>query len=161
MDNNSLIKIQNELVNHVSNPVNITSKLLGLKYRDLSILHLDDHILYSAGVSNVILKKYPNAAITKIQNGQEALNYVIDHLANNKSLDLIITDINHMGLDGIRFSIAVRQAEKNYNRIIPILVISMIDDKQILSKIECLPLTKCLSKCVSGEEIYLAINNFT
>ncbi len=91
------------MIQHVGNAVNVTNKLLSVNLRPINILYLDDHLLFARGISNCILKKFPNAIIKNIQNGDNALEYVIDCLENKKSLNLIITDFNHPGLDGIKF----------------------------------------------------------
>ena len=159
MENNKIIKYDAGLLQHVVNVVNITSKLLLANSRSLKILHLDDHIIFSKGLSNCIYKKFPNAIIKYIQHGDEALEYVSYCLDNNEPLDLIITDINHPGLDGIKFSKAVREKEKDKEHKIPILYITMVDDKFIIRKIEEIPFAKHLVKTTPCEVINFAINN--
>ncbi len=161
MENNKIIKYERGLVQHVGNAVNITNKLLSVNLRLLKILYLDDHPIYVKGISNIILKKFPNSIIKNIQDGDKALEYVTNCLENNALLDLIITDISHPGLNGIDFSNAVRAMEIDYDHTIPILFITMHDDKSEVQKIEKIPLAKYLSKCSWEEEINLAIHNLT
>lgn len=160
MENNKIIKFEGGLVNHVGSALNITNKLLSVNLRPLKILHLDDHILYSKGVTNYCTnKKFPNAITEYIQDGDKALEYVINSLKNNETIDLIITDVNHMGLNGIDFSIAVRKNEKNIEKKIPILFITMVDDKFIREKARQLPFVIYLLKTSQCEEINFAIDN--
>jgi len=159
MENKGLIKYQAGLVKHTGNAVNITSKLISIDLRTLNILHLDDQILFAGGILNCILKKFPNVAIKNIQNGDEALKYVSSCIINKKKLDLIITDINHPGLNGVDFANAVRLIEKDFKNKIPIIFITMIDDKSVITKIEKIHLTKHLIKTSPCEEINLAIHN--
>lgn len=159
MENNKIVKYEAGLLQHVGNVVNITSKLLLVNSRSLKILYLDDHLIFSNGVSNCIYKKFPNAIIKCIQDGDKALEYVSYCLDNKESLDLIITDINHPGLDGINFSKAVRVKEKNNDHKIPILYITMVDDKFMIRKVEEIPFAKHLTKTTPCEVINFAINN--
>jgi response regulator RpfG family c-di-GMP phosphodiesterase len=98
-------------------------------------------------------------SIKNIQNGDEALKYVSLCVINKKKLDLIITDINHPGLYGVDFANAVRLIEKDFKNKIPIIFITMVDDKSVITKIEKIPLTKHLTKTSPCEEIILAFNN--
>lgn len=159
MEKNDIIKYEGGLVQYVGNAVNITSKLLSINLRPLKILYLDDHIVYPGGVSNCILEKYPNAIIKKIQDGNKALEYVINSLNNRESLDLIITDHFHPGLSGIDFAKAVRIKEIDYGQKIPILFITMHGAEYFIRCVGEIPLTKYLSKSAESEEIKLAINN--
>lgn len=160
MENNDLIKNEGGIIQYVGNAVNITSKLLSVNLKSLKILHLDDHSLFSWGLSKCILEKFPNADIKNIQNGDKALEYVLNCLGNKDLLDLIITDINHPGLDGIKFSRAIREKEKYNEHKIPILFVTMVDDKFIVSEVENIPFVKHLTKTTQFEIINFAINNF-
>ena len=159
MENNKLIKHEAGLLKQVGNAINITNKLLLPNLRPLKILHLDDHLIFSKGVSNCIYKKFPNATINFVQDGDKALEYVSHCLKNNELLDLIITDIIHPGLDGIEFSKAVREKEKNNECKIPILFITMLDDKSMVRKAEEIPFTKYLLVSAPCEVINYAINS--
>ena len=105
MNQSDLIKYERNLIKQVENAISITNKLLSINLRPLNILHLDDHILYQEGISNCILKKFSNVNVKHIQNGDTALEYLINCFKNNEHIDLIITDVNHMGLNGIDFSL--------------------------------------------------------
>ncbi len=161
MKNSNLIKVESGLLKHVSNTLSITNKLLSPDSRIIRILHLDDHLLYVRGVAMVIHKKFPNAIFKNFQDGSIALEYVIKNLEKGNEIDLIITDINHSGLRGIEFCNAVREKEKPYHVIIPILFITMLDDISIRKKAETYPSVIFLSKSSWGEEINLAITNLT
>ena len=159
MENNGLIKYQGGLIKHVGNAISITNKLLSVDFRKLEIMHLDDHDIFIKGVSNCILRKFPNANTKHIHDGDEALKYVSECLKNNIPLDLIITDMRHPGLNGIDFSKAVREVELEYNRKIPILGIDMYDDEVIIQKILNVGFIKYLTSVMSCEEINFVINN--
>jgi len=159
MSQNDLIKYEAGLIKRVNDVVNITSKLLLANSGALKILHLDDHLLFSKGISNCIYKTFPSAIIKWIQDGDKALEYVSYCLANKGLLDLIITDINHPGVNGIDFSNAVRGMETNHKQKIPILFMTMMDDISIIQKIEKIPFTIYLQKTDKCEKINSAINN--
>lgn len=159
MENNEIKKFEGGLIKQVNNALGVTNKLLSINLRPLRISHLDDHILYAKGISNCILKKFPNATFKNIQDGDKALEYVINCFENIQLLDLIITDINHPGLNGIDFSKAVREKEKSLKKI-PIIFITMIDTEDIIKDAETIPFIKYLSKCSWCEEINFAIDNF-
>lgn len=150
---NKIIKYKGDLIKHVGNALKITDKLLPVNLRSLKILILDDHLLYSESLSKCILKHFPNATFKFIQNGNEAFEYVTTCLENKEILDLITTDIVHMGMSGIEFANAVRLEEAYYGRIIPILFITMQDDESFIKEAGKLSLTKYFSKAVSEEEI--------
>lgn len=159
MENNKIIKYQGGLVKQVGNALNITSKLLLINLRQLTILHLDDHILYSKAVTNCIIKRFPNAITKYVQNGDKALKYVLNCLENNKSLDLIITDCVHPGLNGIDFANAVRIKEIEYLRKIPILFITLQNNEPLVRMIKEISLVKFFLKTSPCEEINNAISN--
>lgn len=159
MEKNNLIKIPGGLIKHTENALNITTKLLSINPRPVKILHLDDHILYYYATLNCILKKFPNANVKHIQNGDEALKYVINCLTNKVALNLIITDIAHPGMNGIDFAITVRLNEIGSGHTIPILFVTMHDDKSLVERIKKIPLVKYLGKAAPCEEITFAIDN--
>jgi len=160
MEKNNLIKIQGGLRKHTENALNITAKLLSINPRPVKILHLDDHVLYYYGTLNCIVKKFPNANVKHIQNGDEALKYVINCLTQKATIDLIITDIAHSGMNGIDFATAVRANEIGSKHNIPILFITMNNDKSLIDRIEKIPLVKYIGKAAPCEEINFAIDNF-
>ena len=157
MYQDDLIKYEGNLINQVSNAISITNKLLSINLRPLNILHLYDHILYHEGILKCILKQFPNVNVKHIQNGDTAIEYVINCFKNKEHIDLIITDVNHMGLNGIDFSFAVRDNEKNRAKKIPILFITLMDDKSKQDKVKHLPSVIYLIKTVRCEEITLEI----
>lgn len=160
MENNELIKYEGGLVKRVGNAINITNKLLGKNHRPLRILYLDDHLLFSNPISKFILERYSESKIHVVQNGNQALEYVMESIRNNTHLDLIITDFTHPGLNGVEFSISVREQEFNNVSTIPILFITMNGDESLIKQIEEIPSAKYLPKSSSREEILLAIDNF-
>ena len=147
------------LVKQTSSIVSIANKLLLPNLRSFSILHLDDHTLFATGIHNCLTKKFSNISIKHIQNGHDALKYVITCFEEGKSMDLIITDLAHMGLDGISFTKAVRELEFDRARTVPIIFITMHNDKSIIAKGYEAGCTEWLTKDVGCEQIRLTIYN--
>lgn len=161
MENNKIIKYEAGIVQHVSKMIAVAGKLLSVNLRPLKILHLEDHSLFAKGVSNCVLKNFPNTTIKHIRDGTSALAYVLNSLYKKECIDLIITDVSHPGLDGLEFSHLVREKEEGSLRKIPIFFIDVYADKPFVQRIEAIPFTKYLiTSKASCEEICLAINNF-
>jgi DNA-binding NarL/FixJ family response regulator len=147
------------LIKTIENGLGITNKLLVPNLKPLTIVHLDDHLLFAGGVGNCILKKYPNAKIKNIQNGTEALAYILHCLHKNEKIDLIITDVSHPGLDGISFSTMLREKEPVSKDRIPLLFLTMHSDESVVKRIEAIPFVKYLSKAAGCLKITTAIEN--
>lgn len=147
------------LIKTVENGLAITNKLLIPNLRPLNIVHLDDHLLFAKGIDNCILKKYPNAKFKNIQNGTVALAYILNCLYKKERIDLIITDLSHPGLDGVSFSRLIREKEANSGSNIPLLFITMHNDKSVVNVIEAIPFTKYLSKGDGCTKVNIAIEN--
>lgn len=159
MKENKVVKYENRALQKITNTISVTNKLLLLNRKPLNIIYLDDHKIFFDGVSRCICKKYPNATFTYFQNGNEALEYLINYNKKNRLIDLIITDIYHPGIDGIQFTESIRELEKCNERKIPILFITMYDDYSMVKKMNSIPLSKNLSKSASCEEINFAVYN--
>ena len=161
MKGNEIIKHSTgSLIKAIENGLAITNKLLVPNLKPLTIVHLDDHLIFAKGVGNCILKKYPNAKIKNIQNGNDALAYVLQRLYKKEKIDLIITDLTHPGLDGISFSKMLREKESSSEIKIPLLFITFHSDKSVIQAIESIPSAKYLSKSDGCVKINIAIENF-
>ncbi len=160
MSEKEIIKYSSgNLIKIIENGLSITNKLLVPDRRALNIVHLDDHLLFARGVDNCILSKYPNAKIKNIQNGTDALAYILHCLYKHEKIDLIITDVSHSGLDGISFSTILREKETASNNRIPLLFITMHNDKSVVARIESIPFVKYLTKADGCLKITTAIEN--
>ncbi|RYG50645.1 MAG: response regulator [Chitinophagaceae bacterium] len=69
---------------------------------------------------------FPNAKVIRFHNGDRAYEYLSVNLQRFVGPDLIITDINHLGIAGHKFVQAVRilESEYGYPRPIPIIILS-------------------------------------
>lgn len=92
----------------------------------IKILIADDHQMFIDGVKSLLRKEENIEFIGEVHNGVEALSFL-----ENKKPDLLITDISMPEMDGV-------QLTKKVKRLYPevkILVLSMHDDKDIISEI--------------------------
>jgi len=92
------------------------------------ILHLDDHQLFLNGFQTAVTKISDNYRFIQFQHPDEALDYIETSFEIDNPVDIIITDFNHMGLNGYDFSCAVKNLEIKYKRHykIPVLMVSMV-----------------------------------
>lgn len=133
MNERDILKFHKEDLDRVSYCIETSNKILSVSFKSLRILHLDDHRLFSLSINKCLSTTYPNAILVNINNGNEALNYVVDALGKDEIIDLIITDITHPGLNGYEFAKIVRQKEIIFNKRIPMLLLSMGVGNPIIS----------------------------
>ncbi len=100
-------------------------KQIDIEAKELHIVHLDDHQIFLKGLSMLVEKRYPNCIIKPFPENTSALDYISKCFKEDKHLDLIITDYNHPGANGLLFAIQVRKLEKIYAKKTPILLLTM------------------------------------
>lgn len=89
------------------------------------VIHLDDHNLFSTGLKNVLKKEFPNVYYLHFQDVDEALQYIANAIDENELISLLVTDFNHVGINGYEFAKKVRGLELGKLARIPILLLSM------------------------------------
>jgi DNA-binding NarL/FixJ family response regulator len=93
----------------------------------------DDHKMFAQGMAN-ILKREPDFDIVGIfNNGKQVLSHL-----QHQEVDLLITDMNMPGMDGIGL---IQELKKKKIKI-KIIVLSMYDDEEIFKN--------CIKQGVSG-----------
>ena len=93
----------------------------------LDIIHLDDHRLFREGFLKSVIRQYfPNTNLYEFDNGDNAEHFILNRLQTGKKLDLIISDINHSGVQG-DYSVPSREWERNLLKGLktPTLIFSM------------------------------------
>ncbi|MDH7462153.1 response regulator [Chitinophagaceae bacterium 26-R-25] len=125
MNQNKIVKYQAGQLQRLSNVLSITNKILDIDLRKLFIIHLDDHSLFRKGVKISLLKKLPNIQIKEFSRNDGALEFIASSYKDNKKIDLIITDFNHPGPNGLIFAKEVRELEKKFNVKTPIMLFTM------------------------------------
>lgn len=159
MQESEIIKYENRALQKINNAISITTKLLSTNLKPINIFWLEDHKLYFDGASICILKKFPNATFIHFIDGDEALHSISKLIVQNTIIDIIITDLRHPGIDGVKFLKKVRSVEVSKIKKIPILLLSMMYSDDFDEKIDEVPNSKYLPKSTSGEEIVLTISN--
>jgi len=97
------------------------------------IIMADDHKMFAQGMAN-ILKREPDFDIVGIfNNGKQVLSHL-----QHQEVDLLITDMNMPGMDGIGL---IQELKKKKIKI-KIIVLSMYDDEEIFKN--------CIKQGVSG-----------
>lgn len=95
--------------------------------RKLTIIHLDDHSLFANAMKIGVKERFfPNSDWKHFIHPDAALSFIEDKFGRNESINIIITDILHPGLNGYEFAKAIRDLEAEYNMFrIPIIVVSI------------------------------------
>ncbi len=114
----------------------------------IKVIIADDHVLYRAGVKTALSSKKDIKVIAEADNGMHLLNLI-------KSLqpDVILLDIQMPIMDGIA-------ALPEVKKICPqakIIMLTMVDDNSMITKLMELGANSYLSKTSDSEIIYEAI----
>ncbi len=95
--------------------------------------------------------------ITQAENGQEGLESLKRLMAEEKSLSLIITDINMPVMDGIRF---IQEVKATSFRFVPILVLSTETDRSLKDRAKEAGAAGWLLKPFRPEQLLWVIKKF-
>lgn len=125
MENNKIQKFESGQLRKISNVISLTDRLLGIDYRSLNIIHLDDHSIVRQGLKKLMLEKFPNLKITGFSDNSSTLSHLKNCLHNEIIIDFIITDLSHPGGHGIELAYAVRLMERDYRVRIPIILLTI------------------------------------
>ena len=129
-------------------------KYSGTGDRPLRILHLDDHRLFLDGMRMAILSRYPNTTIEEFSSNDKALNRLKALLVNKERPDLIITDFNHLGDNGLEFAKDAKLVCEKHGIDIPIIMVTMrLEKDTIPDGLIGSPLDGFLTKASSAEDI--------
>lgn len=114
----------------------------------INIIIADDHVLYRAGVKTALSSKKDIRVIAEADNGSHLLM-----LLKTAQPDVILLDIQMPIMDGIT---ALPQIKKLYPQI-KIVMLTMMDDVSMITKLMELGANSYLSKTSDSEIIYEAI----
>ena len=123
-----------EALQKLDNVISLAAYLLEINNKKLHIVHLDDHNLFRKGIKLCLLKNLPNILIEGFPNNETALGYLTDCFQHKKRIDLIITDFNHPGPNGLLFAKEVRELEKLFFIKTPLMLLTMCWKNEVLSK---------------------------
>jgi response regulator RpfG family c-di-GMP phosphodiesterase len=90
-----------------------------------NIVHVDDHKLFQAGVRKCLQPELNNIYLQSFQYSDDAFLCIKNSLDSTQPVDLIITDLCHMGQNGYEFAKSIRRYECTFFIRIPILLLTM------------------------------------
>lgn len=114
----------------------------------IKVLIADDHVLYRAGVKTALSTKKDVIVIAEADNGMHLLN-----MLKMVQPDVILLDIQMPVMDGIG---ALPEIKKNWPHI-RVIMLTMMDDHSMITKLMELGANSYLSKTSDSEIIYEAI----
>lgn len=114
----------------------------------IKVLITDDHVLYRAGVKTALSPKKDIKIIAEADNGMHLLN-----MLKMIQPDVILLDIQMPIMDGIA---ALPEIKKNWPHI-KVIMLTMMDDHSMITKLMELGANSYLSKTSDSEVIYEAI----
>lgn len=117
----------------------------------ITISVVDDHTLFRSGLVNLIKsfgEKYQ--VVSTYNNGRELL----DHFVLNDAAQLIILDMNMPELNGYETTVELKKLKSETK----ILILTMVEDEQLLIKMLRCGVGGYLSKDVEPAELKLAID---
>ncbi len=114
----------------------------------IKVLITDDHVLYRAGVKTALSAKKDVKVIAEADNGMHLLN-----MLKMIQPDVILLDIQMPIMDGIS---ALPEIKKNWPNI-KVIMLTMMDDHSMITKLMELGANSYLSKTSDSEVIYEAI----
>lgn len=124
-------------------------------YEDFTIIHLDDHPLFSSSVEKGMKKLFPGINWLYFTYVEDAIKCVEERRKEEESINLIITDFIHVGLDGYEFAKVVRHLDEDYRFHTPILMYTLVveEDERIQKGLKEKMFTQYLPKHVHGKEL--------
>ncbi len=114
----------------------------------IKVIIADDHVLYRAGVKTALSAKKDIAVIAEADNGMHLLN-----MLKSIEADVILLDIQMPVMDGI----ATLPEIKKLNPAIKVIMLTMVDDHSMITKLMELGANSYLTKTSDSEIIYEAI----
>ena len=114
----------------------------------IKVIIADDHVLYRAGVKTALSTKKDIKVIAEADNGIHLLN-----LIKNIPVDVILLDIQMPIMDGI----ATLPEIKKISPHTKVIMLTMVDDNSMITKLMELGANSYLTKTSDSEIIYEAI----
>lgn len=97
----------------------------------MHIIHVDDHKLFRAGLKHCLLPNFPDMVLNTFSNNESALHYINICLRINYTIDLIITDYNHPGDNGLILAKQIKTLGEDYHIKLPVMFFTMRDDDEL------------------------------
>ena len=123
-------------------------------FQRCSVLLVEDND-YIRKLFASLLKGLKFGNVTALSNGEEAITYLKSlKKANNKSLDMIISDLAMTPINGLLLLRWVRASQDCPNRMIPFMMLSGAADEEYVNSARDLGVTEFLAKPFSVNSIY-------
>ncbi len=116
----------------------------------IDIIIADDHQMFIDGITSLLRKEKHIQFVAEVNSGQDALDYI----STNK-VDLLITDISMGAMSGVELTKLV----KLHYPEVKVLVLSMHNDKEIISEILLAEAEGYVLKNTGKQELVEAITN--
>jgi two-component system nitrate/nitrite response regulator NarL len=117
--------------------------------KKIKVFLVDDHKIFVRGVAALLGSEANLDIIGYCSSGQETLNFLVDN-----EPDLIITDVQMPGMDGIELTLKVKEAYPQ----IKMIGLSMTDKPEIIKELIAAGADGYLLKDIEKSELVLAIN---
>ena len=114
----------------------------------IKVIIADDHVLYRAGVKTALSTKKDIKVIAEADNGMHLLN-----LIKSVPADVILLDIQMPIMDGIAALPEIKKILPN----VKVIMLTMVDDHSMITKLMELGANSYLTKTSDSEIIYEAI----
>lgn len=115
----------------------------------LKLLLAEDHNIVRSGIKRLLEDDETIVIVAEAINGSQALDYI----KSNQSIDVLLTDINMPGINGISLISEV----KMFNPHIKIVVLSMHDNEKYVAQAFQAGASGYLLKSVLAEELIFAL----
>jgi response regulator RpfG family c-di-GMP phosphodiesterase len=112
---------------------NFITSILVTMYRK-RVIHLDDQYLLSTVIRESAKKEFYKLYFLSFHDVNEALQYISNAIEQKEEINLIITDLNHTGLNGYGFAKQIRKIERTVGIRTPILLLTTVLDDHPLVK---------------------------
>ena len=108
-----------------------------LIHNPLTIVYVEDHPVFrGAVIKDCITPFFPDVVVHEFSNGDEAHAFIVAEVNAKRTIDLVITDVNHPGLNGSELIVALLYLEDGTGIFIPSLVLTMADPKEMPELVE-------------------------
>lgn len=114
----------------------------------MNILIIDDHVIFRAGLRQLLLEELPGADIAEAGNGATALKEI-----RNREWDIVLLDINLPDKNGVELLKSIKQTET----VPPVLMLSMYSEEQYAVRALRAGAAGYLTKEASPDELINAI----
>jgi len=118
------------------------------KKETIKILIVDDHQMFIDGVKALLRKEKKFEIIGEALNGEDALLFL-----EGNNIDILITDISMPGMSGVELTKKIKKTKPE----IKVLVLTMFNDRQVISEIIMAEAEGYILKNTGKQELIFAL----